>query len=169
MTRGELPFYEPGLEPLLRAGLASGRLSFSTSYADAAAFGDVHFVCVGTPQREASYAAADLSQVDGCIGTLGPLLDRPCLVIGKSTVPVGTAETLAARLAQIAPAGTACELRGIRSSCARGMPSRTPCGRTGSSRVSVPPAPKPSCCGGVRGPDRGGLPFSSPTWPPRNW
>ena len=109
LTRGELPFYEPGLEPLLRAGLASGRLSFSMSYADAAAFGDVHFVCVGTPQREASYAA-DLSQVDGCIGTLGPLLDRPCLVIGKSTVPVGTAETLAARLAQISPAGTACEL-----------------------------------------------------------
>ena len=109
LNRGDLPFYEPGLEALLQAGLASGRLSFSTSYTEAAAFGDVHFVCVGTPQREASYAA-DLSQVDGCIDTLGPLLDRPCLVIGKSTVPVGTAEILAARLARIAPAGTACEL-----------------------------------------------------------
>ena len=102
LTRGDLPFYEPGLEALLQAGLASGRLSFSTSYTEAAAFADVHFVCVGTPQREASYAA-DLSQVDGCIDTLGPLLDRPCLVIGKSTVPVGTAEILAARLARIAP------------------------------------------------------------------
>ena len=109
LTRGDLPFYEPGLEALLQAGLASGRLSFSTSYTEAAAFADVHFVCVGTPQREASYAA-DLSQVDGCIDTLGPLLDRPCLVIGKSTVPVGTAEILAARLARIAPAGTTCEL-----------------------------------------------------------
>ena len=76
LTRGDLPFYEPGLESLLRAGLASGRLSFSTSYTDAAVFGDVHFVCVGTPQREASYAA-DLSQVDACIDTLGPLLAGP--------------------------------------------------------------------------------------------
>ena len=57
LTRGELPFYEPGLEPLLQSGLASGRLSFSTSYAAAAAFGDVHFVCVGTPQREGAYAS----------------------------------------------------------------------------------------------------------------
>jgi UDPglucose 6-dehydrogenase len=109
LSRGELPFYEPGLEPLLQAGLKSGRLSFSTSYADAAAFGDVHFVCVGTPQQEASNAA-DLSQVYGCIDELGPRLDRPCLVVGKSTVPVGTAGTLAARLAQLAPAGTGCEL-----------------------------------------------------------
>jgi UDPglucose 6-dehydrogenase len=109
LSRGELPFYEPGLEPLLQAGLRSGRLSFSTSYADAAAFGDVHFVCVGTPQQEGSNAA-DLTQVHGCIDELGPRLDRPCLVVGKSTVPVGTADTLAARLAQLAPAGTGCEL-----------------------------------------------------------
>ena len=106
---GELPFYEPGLEPLLQSGLKSGRLSFTASYAEAAAFGDVHFVCVGTPQREDSYGA-DLSQVNGCIDALGPLLDRPCLVIGKSTVPVGTAEILAERLSRISPAGRACEL-----------------------------------------------------------
>ncbi len=104
---GELPFYEPGLEPLLQSGLKSGRLSFTTSYAEAAAFGDVHFVCVGTPQREDSYGA-DLSQVNGCIDALGPLLDRPCLVIGKSTVPVGTAEILAERLSRISPSGRAC-------------------------------------------------------------
>jgi UDPglucose 6-dehydrogenase len=109
LTRGELPFYEPGLEPLLQSGLASGRLSFSTSYAAAAAFGDVHFVCVGTPQREGGYGA-DLSQLTACIDALGPLLDRPCLVAGKSTVPVGTAAMLAARLAALAPAGDACEL-----------------------------------------------------------
>src|SRR5271169_603260 len=55
LSRGVLPFYEPGLEPLLRSGLKSGRLSFTTSYAEAAAFGDLHFICVGTPQRAGSY------------------------------------------------------------------------------------------------------------------
>ena len=109
LTRGELPFYEPGLEPLLRAGLNSGRLSFTTSYEHAAAFGDVHFVCVGTPQREGSYGA-DLSQVNACIDALAPLLRGPCLVIGKSTVPVGTAGMLAERLSRTSPAGPACEL-----------------------------------------------------------
>jgi UDPglucose 6-dehydrogenase len=109
LSRGELPFYEPGLEPLLQTGLKSGRLSFTTSYADAAAFGDVHFVCVGTPQQAGSNAA-DLSQVYGCIDQLAPLLDRPCLVVGKSTVPVGTAAELAVRLSRLAPAGEAVEL-----------------------------------------------------------
>jgi UDPglucose 6-dehydrogenase len=109
LNRGELPFYEPGLEPLLRSGLESGRLSFSTSYRAAAAFADVHFVCVGTPQHPDS-GAADLSQLDGCIDALGPLLDRPSLVIGKSTVPVGTAAALAARLTRLSPAGDDCEL-----------------------------------------------------------
>jgi UDPglucose 6-dehydrogenase len=109
LTRGELPFFEPGLEPLLRAGLNSGRLSFTTSYEHAAAFGDVHFVCVGTPQREGSYGA-DLSQVNACIDALAPLLRGPCLVIGKSTVPVGTAGMLAERLSRMSPAGRACEL-----------------------------------------------------------
>jgi UDPglucose 6-dehydrogenase len=109
LTRGELPFYEPGLEPLLQAGRKSGRLSFTTSYAEAAAFGGIHFVCVGTPQREGSYGA-DLSQVNACVDALAPLLDRPCLVIGKSTVPVGTAGILAERIARLAPAGEECEL-----------------------------------------------------------
>jgi UDPglucose 6-dehydrogenase len=109
LTRGVLPFYEPGLEPLLHSGLKSGRLSFTTSYAEAATFGDVHFVCVGTPQRADSHHA-DLSQVYGCIHALGPLLDRPCMVVGKSTVPVGTAETLAELLPRISPAGPGCEL-----------------------------------------------------------
>ncbi|HYZ56296.1 MAG TPA: UDP-glucose/GDP-mannose dehydrogenase family protein, partial [Streptosporangiaceae bacterium] len=90
-------------------GLNSGRLSFTTSYEHAAAFGDVHFVCVGTPQREGSYGA-DLSQVNACIDALAPLLRGPCLVIGKSTVPVGTAGMLAERLSRTSPAGPACEL-----------------------------------------------------------
>jgi nucleotide sugar dehydrogenase len=109
LTYGELPFYEPELESLLQSGLKSGRLSFTSSYPEVAAFGEVHFICVGTPQLKNSYAA-DLSQVDGCIDALGPLLDRPCLVVGKSTVPVGTAQLLAERLSRISPVGRACEL-----------------------------------------------------------
>ena len=51
LAAGEVPFYEPGLPELLRKALASGRLRFTTSYEEVAAFGDVHFVCVGTPQQ----------------------------------------------------------------------------------------------------------------------
>jgi UDPglucose 6-dehydrogenase len=109
LSRGELPFHEPDLEPLLQAGLKSGRLAFTTSYAEAAAFGSVHFICVGTPQQAGSNAA-DLSQVIGCVDELAPLLDRPCLMVGKSTVPVGTAAGLARRLAELAPAGDGVEL-----------------------------------------------------------
>jgi UDPglucose 6-dehydrogenase len=109
LASGSLPFHEPELEELLRAGLRSGRLTFTTSYADAAAFGDVHFVCVGTPQR-ADSAAADLTHLRACVDALAPLLTRPCLVVGKSTVPVGTAAGLARRLAELAPVGPAAEL-----------------------------------------------------------
>jgi UDPglucose 6-dehydrogenase len=109
LAAGRLPFHEPELQKLLEAGLRSGRLRFSTSYEDAAAFGDVHFVCVGTPQRPDS-DAADLSHLMACIDALAPLLDRPCLVVGKSTVPVGTSEIVADRLAQAAPAGAAADL-----------------------------------------------------------
>lgn len=104
LAAGDLPFYEPGLEPVLRRGLESGRLRFTSSYQEAAEFGDVHFLCVGTPQKSGEYAA-DLTYVDEAIGTLAPLLHRPCLVVGKSTVPVGTAARLAGILARTAPAG----------------------------------------------------------------
>jgi UDPglucose 6-dehydrogenase len=102
LAGGEVPFFEPGLEPLLRKNLESGRLRFTTSYVEAAAFGDVHFVCVGTPQKKGEYAA-DLVYVDAVISGLAPHLDRECLVVGKSTVPVGTAERLARQLAADAP------------------------------------------------------------------
>jgi nucleotide sugar dehydrogenase len=109
LSAGELPFYEPGLEPILRRNLDNGRLRFSTSYDEAAEFGDVHFVCVGTPQKPGEYAA-DMSYVDDTITALAPRLTRACLVIGKSTVPVGTAERLARRLARLSPAGELAEL-----------------------------------------------------------
>jgi UDPglucose 6-dehydrogenase len=109
LAAGTLPFYEPGLEPLLERGLRSGRLRFTTSYAEAADFGDVHFICVGTPQQPGS-GLADLSHLIACVDALAPRLTRPCLVVGKSTVPVGTAAMLADRIAQTAPAGAAAEV-----------------------------------------------------------
>ena len=109
LQAGTLPFYEPGLEPLLRAGLRDGRLAFTTSYPAAAEFGDVHFICVGTPQRPGS-GGADLSQFEACFTGLAPLLRRPCLVVGKSTVPPGTVVAYGQRLPAIAPAGAGAEL-----------------------------------------------------------
>jgi UDPglucose 6-dehydrogenase len=108
LQAGEAPFTEPDLATLLRRGLDSGRLRFTGSYQQAAA-ADVHFICVGTPQQPGR-AQADLSQLTSCVQRLAPLLRRPCLVVGKSTGPVGTAATVAASLAELAPAGPAAEL-----------------------------------------------------------
>ncbi|MGW8375219.1 UDP-glucose/GDP-mannose dehydrogenase family protein [Streptomyces sp. ODS28] len=109
LSAGHLPFYEPGLEPLLRGQLASGRLRFTTSYEEVAAFADVHFSCVGTPQRPDG-PGADLRYVEAVVDGLGPHLTRPCLLVGKSTVPVGTAERLGSRIAELAPAGREAEV-----------------------------------------------------------
>jgi UDPglucose 6-dehydrogenase len=104
LTVGEVPMFEPGLSDLLSRHVASGRLRFTDSYEEVAAFGDLHFVCVGTPQRPESLAA-DVSQVETAIARLAPHLTRPSVVIGKSTVPVGTAERMAALLTELSPAG----------------------------------------------------------------
>jgi UDPglucose 6-dehydrogenase len=114
LERGETPMYEPGLDELLRKHVAgiegsSGRLRFTTDWAEIGAFGDVHFVCVNTPQKHGEYAC-DMSYVDSAIASLAPHLDRPALVVGKSTVPVGSAERLAAYLAANAPVGAEAEL-----------------------------------------------------------
>jgi UDPglucose 6-dehydrogenase len=109
LNRGQAPFCEPGLDPMLRRGLRSGRLRFTVSLPEAARFGNVHFLCVGTPQRN-GHPGADLSQLYACVDALAPLLRRPCLVAGKSTTPVGTAAALADRLAALAPAGPQAEL-----------------------------------------------------------
>ncbi|MDQ1726764.1 MAG: UDPglucose 6-dehydrogenase [Frankiaceae bacterium] len=109
LNAGEIPFFEPGLEPLLQKQLDSGRLRFTTSFEDVAAFGDVHFICVGTPQKIGEYAA-DMTYVDAAVDGLAPHLTQDCLVVGKSTVPVRTAERLAARLVEAAPAGAGVEL-----------------------------------------------------------
>ncbi|MFI1741154.1 UDP-glucose dehydrogenase family protein [Streptomyces sioyaensis] len=114
LQRGEVPMYEPGLEELLRRHVAgiegsSGRLRFTTSYEEVGAFGDVHFICVNTPQKHGEYAC-DMSYVESAFDALAPHLTRPALVVGKSTVPVGSAARLAERLAAAAPAGAAVEL-----------------------------------------------------------
>jgi UDPglucose 6-dehydrogenase len=96
LSRGELPFYEPGLEELLKSQLQSGRLTFSTDYS-LVEKADVHFVCVGTPQQKDSLAA-DMTYVRAAMASLAPHLKSGSLVVGKSTVPVGTAQILASEL-----------------------------------------------------------------------
>ncbi len=102
---GEAPFFEPGLEPLLRKNLDAGRLRFTESFAEIGEFADVHFVCVGTPQVKDGGGGADLSYVFGAADALAPHLARPTLIVGKSTVPVGTARQFIARVQAAAPAG----------------------------------------------------------------
>ncbi|MFD0418277.1 UDP-glucose dehydrogenase family protein [Streptomyces sp. NPDC127108] len=114
LRRGEVPMYEPGLDELLRKHVAgiegsTGRLRFTMDWAEAADFGDVHFVCVNTPQKHGEYAC-DMSYVDAAMESLAKHLTKPALVVGKSTVPVGSAERIAARLAELAPAGGEVEL-----------------------------------------------------------
>ncbi|HEX5496643.1 MAG TPA: UDP-glucose/GDP-mannose dehydrogenase family protein [Mycobacteriales bacterium] len=109
LSAGEAPFFEPGLAELLRKSLDTGRLRFTTSMQEAAEFGDVHFLCVGTPQKKGEYAA-DLSYVHTACEDLARRLTRPALVVGKSTVPVGTAADLSRRIRALAPAGNAVEL-----------------------------------------------------------
>lgn len=101
LSRGRAPFHEPGFDEVLGRALASGRLRFTTDIAEARD-AQVHFIGVGTPQREGSYAA-DLRYVDAAIEALIPHLtpgpDGGLPVIaGKSTVPVGTAATIAERV-----------------------------------------------------------------------
>ncbi|MDR1450165.1 MAG: UDP-glucose/GDP-mannose dehydrogenase family protein [Propionibacteriaceae bacterium] len=104
LARGQAPFFEPGFQDLLDEVRPTGRLSFSTRIEDAADR-EVHFLCVGTPQRPDSLAA-DLTYVDAAVESLAAVLapgGRPGWLVGKSTVPVGTAERIAGRLRLTAP------------------------------------------------------------------
>jgi len=109
LASGEVPFFEPGLPEQLAKALESGRLRFTTSYEEAGEFGDVHFICVGTPQRADSHAA-DISYVDSAVSELARHLRRRALVVGKSTVPMGTAARLTEVVQSLAPAGTEVEV-----------------------------------------------------------
>ena len=101
LSKGELPFYEPGLDTLLASEIKTGRLTFTTDFS-AVADADVHFICVGTPQRKDGLAA-DLTYVKSAVQGIAPHLKKGSLVVGKSTVPVGTAQGLREQLAQSAP------------------------------------------------------------------
>ena len=109
LASGDVPFYEPGLSEMLRRNLDTGRLRFTTDYAEAADFADIHFLGVGTPQKKGEYAA-DLRHVYAVIDALVPQLRRPAVIVGKSTVPVGTAADLAERAAELRPEGIAVEI-----------------------------------------------------------
>ena len=101
LAAGTIPFYEPGLQELLQSELATGRLSFSSDLS-AISDCDVHFICVGTPQV-ADGLAADLSYVFSSLNAIAPIIKPGSLVVGKSTVPVGTAAKMREQLIAINP------------------------------------------------------------------
>ncbi|MGV0375032.1 UDP-glucose 6-dehydrogenase [Corynebacterium sp. NML 150383] len=109
LKAGKVPFYEPGLPEVLERNMAADRLDFTTSYEEAAAFGNVHFIGVGTPQQRGSYAA-DTRYVEAVIDSLVPHLEGEHVILGKSTVPVGTAAELQARADALAAPGTSVEI-----------------------------------------------------------
>ncbi|TKA11330.1 UDP-glucose/GDP-mannose dehydrogenase family protein [Actinacidiphila oryziradicis] len=108
LAEGRPPFYEPDLAEMLDRNTRSGRLRFTSSYAEAAEFGQLHFLAVGTPQRPDG--AADLRQLESAVSLLAPHLRRPCVLVGKSTVPVGTAALLTTTLRGLAPVGARASL-----------------------------------------------------------
>jgi UDPglucose 6-dehydrogenase len=97
LRRGVIPIYEPGLEPMVKANHAEGRLDFTTDAAAAIAHGDVIFIAVGTPPDEDG--SADLQYVLAVAKTIGTHLQRPAVIVNKSTVPVGTADKVSATIA----------------------------------------------------------------------
>lgn len=109
LAAGRVPFFEPGLPELLQKHLATGRLRFTTDLADAVGDADIHFVCVGTPQQSSS-SAANLDYVEAAVSGIARAMTRDGLVVGKSTVPVGTGERLRVLLAALTPSGVAAEL-----------------------------------------------------------
>jgi UDPglucose 6-dehydrogenase len=103
LNEGRGWFHEPELDELLARNLATGRLRFTTDFKHAAAHGEVHFLAVGTPSGPDG--AYDLSQITGAVRELAPHLEHQCLIVGKSTVSPGTAQTLEALARDLAPAG----------------------------------------------------------------
>jgi UDPglucose 6-dehydrogenase len=102
LKRGEIPIFEPGLEPIVRRNHANGQLEFTTDAANAVAHAQIIFIAVGTPPDEDG--AADLKYVLGVAKIIGRHLDRYTVIVNKSTVPVGTADrvhtAVAAELSQ---------------------------------------------------------------------
>lgn len=109
LKNSKVPFYEPGLPEVLERNIDVGRLDFTTDYDEAAAFANVHFIGVGTPQQRGSYAA-DIRYVEAVIDDLVPKLQGHHVILGKSTVPVGTAAALQERAGKLVQDGTSVEI-----------------------------------------------------------
>ena len=101
LSQGKVPFYEPDLEELLAEQIKSGRLRFTKDINDLADV-DVHFICVGTPQVKGGNAA-DLNYVNSALESIAKIVKPGGLVVGKSTVPVGTATRMRNRLIELNP------------------------------------------------------------------
>ncbi|MFD1502032.1 UDP-glucose dehydrogenase family protein [Streptosporangium lutulentum] len=104
LRSGRSWFHEPELDEMLARHVASGRLRFTTDFAEAGEFGEMHFLGVATPSMRGR-DDYDLSQVFSAVRSLAPYLRRPCVIVGKSTVPVGTTEAAQALVRELAPAG----------------------------------------------------------------
>jgi UDPglucose 6-dehydrogenase len=103
LNSGKAWFHEPGLDEMLARNVEAGKVRFTTSFAEAAEFASVHFLGVATPgQPDGSY---DLTQVNAAVSSLARHAFQPCLIVGKSTVPPGTAESLAALATDLSPSG----------------------------------------------------------------
>jgi UDPglucose 6-dehydrogenase len=109
LSSGEAPFYEPGLRKLLQNNISAGRLRFTGDYDMAADFADVHFLGVGTPQKKGDYGA-DLRHVHAVVDALVPRMQRSAVIVGKSTVPVGTAAELSTRATALTTNGVDVEV-----------------------------------------------------------
>jgi UDPglucose 6-dehydrogenase len=109
LSAGKVPFFEPGLPELILKHVESGRLRFTTDIAEATAISDVHFICVGTPQQRGSNAA-NLTFVEDATAAVAASLTHDGLIVGKSTVPVGTGMRLRGIIESVLPAGISAEL-----------------------------------------------------------
>lgn len=109
LSQGRAWFHEPGLDELLSRHTASGRLRFTTDFAEAASFGEVHFLGVGTPGL-ADRPAYDTSQLRAAVRSLAPHLTKGCVIVGKSTVSVGTTAWVTDLVHELAPAGEQVEV-----------------------------------------------------------
>jgi len=109
LSAGQVPFFEPGLPELLIKHVKSGRLRFTTDIAEATALSDVHFICVGTPQQRGSNAA-NTAYVEAATLAVARNLSHDGVIVGKSTVPVGTGAKLRSLIAGELPEGISAEL-----------------------------------------------------------
>jgi len=101
LAAGELPFFEPGLGEALKQVVAAGNIRFQTQHDEVSAESDIHFICVGTPQA-AGQQSADTSYVFAAANQLAAVLRPSSLVVGKSTVPVGSARDIIASMQEVA-------------------------------------------------------------------